>query len=82
MLYFLFHNIEEYFNAIHAKFGNFPLNMRVKINIDMRSGIRKVGKWGIESLKMSEMNSYTTGGFTCIPVVYPIYKFKTHFSNI
>jgi len=31
VLYFLFHNIYEYFNAIHAKFGNFPLNMRVKI---------------------------------------------------
>ena len=56
--------------------------MRVKINIDMRSGIRKVGKWGIESLKMREINSYTTGGFTCIPVVYPVYKFKTHFLNI
>ena len=59
--------------------------MRVKINIDMRSGIRKMGKWGmkrIESLKMREINSHTTGGFTCIPVVYPIYKFKTHFLNI
>ena len=58
--------------------------MRVKTNIDMRSGIRKVGKWGmkIESLKMREINSYTTGGFTCIPVVYPIYKFKTHILNI
>ena len=56
--------------------------MRVKINIDMRSGIRKVGKWGIESLKMREINSYTTGGFTCISVVYPVYEFKTDFLNI
>ena len=46
----------------------------------MRSGIRKVGR--LESLKMREINSYTTGGFTCIPVVYPVYKFKTHFLNI
>ena len=69
------------------KFGNFPLNMRVKIRIDMRSGIRKKGDWGmkkksLETLKMREINSYTTGGFTCIPLLYPIYKFKTHFSNI
>ena len=36
----------------------------------------------IESLKMREINSYTTGGFTCIPEVYPIYKLKTHFLNL
>ena len=58
--------------------------MRVKIKVYMRSGIRKVGKWGmkIESLKMREINSYTTGGFTCISVVYPVYKFKTDLLNI
>ena len=36
----------------------------------------------IESLKMREINSYTTGGFTCIPVVFPVYEFKTHFMKI
>ena len=32
--------------------------------------------------EMREINSHTTGGFTCIPVVYPVYKFKTHILNI
>ena len=36
----------------------------------------------IESLKMREINSYTTGGFTCIPLLYPINKFKTQFLNV
>ena len=56
--------------------------MRVKVDIDMRSGIRKVGKWGIESLKMREINSHTTGGFTCIPVEYILFMNLKHIFQI